>query len=351
MLILVAVTISMAVNGGLFGYAKKSVVEYDVSREKEIIEQSKMMAMLEHQDLIINRTSINKALDEIIGEENYNSDSMEEGIEVTFNGSGRTYIIDYNEQVKPEYFYVYKASDCSVERILITDEIAQGFDITKKVDEDNYYAGYYSTYGGTTADIPNLSYVNNKATDESGEIYDGSLGNKISDGVFFWRKAARCTQLGTNMIPENGKVYYLKEIPGAYLTLKVMTFCNTNTNIINNIYVFSAIDNSYYQKNIIEVVSDKTKESKTLMGGSFSFSSADGHNMSVSIQDFNNLERGIVLFRSDILEMYNPNMEFTVTPCYITFDGVKVSGPSRTFNTGNDGNGNCTDATFHEVIN
>ena len=47
MLILVTVTINLTVTGGLFEYARKSTVEFDTAKEKELIEQAKMLAKMQ----------------------------------------------------------------------------------------------------------------------------------------------------------------------------------------------------------------------------------------------------------------------------------------------------------------
>ena len=168
----------------------------------------------------------------------------------------------------------------------------------------------------------------------------------------FWKKANAYTQPGTNIIPETGKIYYLKELPTAYLTLKWMIACDANNN--NRIYdinAISVIDSTYYQKAIIDIESVVTKASNTFVAGA-SLSAISGTTaVRVQVQDFENIVRGYLIARNGFLEAYNPDTQFTVTPGYITLDGIKVSGPSRTFNTGNDGNGNCTNETFHEVIN
>ena len=352
MLILTTVTINLSLNGNLFEYARKSNLEYDSAKEKELIEQAKMMAMMERKSAKTAKDDIENALDELVGEENYTSNQTENGLEITFVGSGRTYVLEYNEQLQPEYFYVYKTGDCSVERVLITGDIENnGYNIVNKVSSDKYYGGYYSEYGGTETDVTSLAYVNNKATDENGESYDGSA-IKSSNNVNFWKKANAYSQAGNQMQPEAGKVYYLCEIPKTYLTLKyVLIASSNNSNVIATISIVSVIDSANYQTQDIEITGTTVNDIPATLAPRYSTAGVNSSISSIRPQDYSGVTRGYVVVKGEFLSSVEPDVQFTATPYWITVDGIRVNGPSKTYNTGNNGSNQCTFDTFHEVTN
>ena len=62
---------------------------------------------------------------------------------------------------------------------------------------------------------------------------------------------------------------------------------------------------------------------------------------------FPNVSRGYFMVRRE--ENILPDTTYVVRPYFVTFDGVRIYGNTRTYETGNNGNGMCTTETLHEV--
>ena len=361
MLILVAVTISLTVQGGLFGYAQRASTEYDISTEKEIIEQAKTLAMLKNQNAFIPKDDLYGALDSIIGSRNYSGKVTDNGVEITFTGSNRTYIVGVDEQIVLDYFYIYHTKDCSVERILLTDNIiSQGFDITAKVDTAQYlYGGYYSEYGGCSTDVTKLTYTNNKATDEQGVIYDGS-SYYVERRQPFWRSKNAYKVSGQHLTPEPNTVYYLKEVPNNYLTSRLGYVYENSTKRLNNIYLCTVFDDrSYTQGSEVSTIygitltgsADDGLIAKTAHG---LYLNSDGKIHEIcTLSAFQGVTSGVIVYYEDIIHKVDKyitaDTDIEFTPYWITLDGVTVYGIPGKWNTGNDGNGYCTYETIHAV--
>lgn len=158
------------------------------------------------------------------------------GIEIDFSG--------LNEK---KYFYIYHSSNCTVERVAITNANSQGFDLTARVNGNCYYGGYYSTFGGSTTDVTQLTYTYNKATDTNGESYDG-MSSKTSANEKFWIRDNAYTESGESLIPVEGVVYYVNEIPKGFLDMNKIVVVTTATDVIEEIYFISAIDSLAYKE-------------------------------------------------------------------------------------------------------
>jgi len=158
------------------------------------------------------------------------------GIEIDFSG--------LNEK---KYFYIYHSSNCTVERIPITNANSQGFNLTTKVSNNCYYGGYYNTFGGSKTDVTQLSYTNNKATDTNGESYDG-MSSKTSANEKFWIRDNAYTESGESLIPVEGITYYVNEMPKGFLDMNKVVVVTTATDVIEEIYFVSAIDSLLYKE-------------------------------------------------------------------------------------------------------
>ena len=128
-------------------------------------------------------------------------------------------------------FYIYHSSDNTVERIPLNDpRIADGkFNIVNETKKGYLYGGYYSEYAlpGYEDDAAVIAatyteksgqteyeYVSARtggfwAKDAGGTSYVGDLSS--------WDKTNAYTEKGNAMTPAVNTVYYLKEVPEAYL--------------------------------------------------------------------------------------------------------------------------------------
>ena len=130
----------------------------------------------------------------------------------------------------------------------------------------------------------------------------------------------------------------------------MIRFDQNDHNKIIQIIPFVVIDNYFHKARGIDVGGTETNEVKYSLGNSYTVANGNVVN-TLSYRDFPNITRGGLFYTTDLLKSIYPDLQFTFTPYWITMDGVKVCGPTRTFNTGNDGNGYCIPETFHEVTN
>ncbi|MBR2552647.1 MAG: hypothetical protein IKF05_06645, partial [Erysipelotrichaceae bacterium] len=157
----------------------------------------------------------------------------------TIKEPNNNYTITYTNKVDG-FFYIYHSSDNTVERIPLNDtRIVDGkFNIVNETKSGYLYGGYYKGYSKTTttadqitgkAESGNLVYTEDTsakateydgthiggfwATDTNGTVYEGDLTTWNKDDA----TNGAYTEKGNAMTPAVNTVYYLKEVPEAYL--------------------------------------------------------------------------------------------------------------------------------------
>ena len=135
-------------------------------------------------------------------------------------------------------FYVYHTGTCSVERYMLADNTT-GFSLTELVDTTKYlYGGYYADYTGKSADFEASQMDWRQAASTMSTTIDVSKVAVASDAgegkgkAYSVENIASCsftdpyTEAGTSIAPENGTVYFLKEVPiDSYLLPKLKYTC------------------------------------------------------------------------------------------------------------------------------
>ena len=91
MLILASITINVAINGGMFGYAQKAIDDTEIASEKETLTQASILAVAEDKRGKLSKEDFQKKLDKIAGEEKTTVYDTGEGFEVLFKNSGLYY--------------------------------------------------------------------------------------------------------------------------------------------------------------------------------------------------------------------------------------------------------------------
>lgn len=135
--------------------------------------------------------------------------------------------------------------------------------ITKYVDEDSLYGGYYKDYagayvGGENAvyaamiddkDNGTLSAQDVKNLSEGGfKVIKTNVGEKyvVNDQKGYWDIAQANTENGMAMTPKRAEIYYLKEVPTYFLNnYYQMTYMKSSLKL-TGLYLISAVDDNNY---------------------------------------------------------------------------------------------------------
>jgi len=153
-------------------------------------------------------------------------------------------------------FYVYHAGDNTIERIFFTDSriVDRKFNIAKETKDHYIYGGYYKDFADKgTFDVTTASFV--KATEAVATTYDG----EHKDGYWFtvtegspapyrgdaskWTPAQAYTENGTAMEPKANTIYYLKEVPDAFIRIALRyTYYMNSTYNVGTVWLVCAID-------------------------------------------------------------------------------------------------------------
>ncbi len=257
-----------------------------------------------------------------------------------------------------EYFYVYHSKDNTIEKISMEDarvtessdaesgEDVYTFNMYAETKEGTLYGGYYNAYGGqklTNEQIAGLTFEASGtsdglwASDASGAVpYTGSSATA-------WRKTNANTVSGTAMHPKADTVYYLKEVPKGYLRPYIQIMYNKDhvnadgvkDNPLTDLYLVTATDdanytsvgwadqsNTYTASKLVSAMTIKNSDGsvavKLTAKGVFNRDYQDGR---VTVP------RGYLAIRqsSDLIKKTG-DPAFTMTPYYVTLDGIKVNG-------------------------
>ena len=114
-------------------------------------------------------------------------------------------------------------------------------DTLPTIDENKNFINY--TGAGLYTNGTNKAYVK----DSSGQFVRDSQGNiKLWPAV--WNGADAAQADGTNLRPQVGKVYYLKEVAPQYLTSRMLyTYDTDNSNDLLNVWIFTLLDDANYK--------------------------------------------------------------------------------------------------------
>ena len=214
------------------------------------------------------------------------------------------------------------------------------------------YGGYSTTYWGgykpTADDMKSASALLEGGYQMTGTNVTYNPDKKFASGVKRWWKSMDDVDSAT-VAPAANAVIYVKEVPTKYLTSRIQyVYDFEQGNKLNDIFFLTDLDDGLYKSAWFEVNLQAT------IAGSFTFVT-ENTDLHVTSQptDFDGVKIGQIGYaKADETMGWNAefipaNTQFTVTPYWITLDGVKVYGISRTFTTGADG----TTDTLKEVTN
>lgn len=100
LLILAGISIAaLTGDNGLINRASSAKDATEIAQEKEIIQQASVVAMGKSKTGDVEKTYLDAELDKNPGNSNYTSNNTSDGIEVTFTGSKRSYLVDTDGNV------------------------------------------------------------------------------------------------------------------------------------------------------------------------------------------------------------------------------------------------------------
>ena len=268
-------------------------------------------------------------------------------------------------------FYVYHSSDNTIEKVQMSDQRVTleedgtyRFDIIKETKKDFFYGGYYKGYGQTESsdeDIRKLNYtqsdskqyeyavklasLNNWATDPNGKPYNGPIDNGNNTDIWNMNDedtGAYTTESGDSMRPVANTVYYLKEVPDAYLEPATYVVYDTHDVVDNcmqvkKLYLMSLTDDGNYKSVGFDVTLSANLTKKNIDGGQ---KKAEWWSTKIDVNKLGNTIDTLyatsiqenyhgLIFANDVKEYILSNAYYREIPYWITPDEVKVTGKKQ----------------------
>ena len=296
-----------------------------------------------------------EATAELGGEaQDYNPTIADTKISGKIEAANTDYTVTYTNDYLG-FFYVYHSSDNTIEKISILDttKVVDGkYNIVDARKSGYLYGGYYDDFGGkssglTAAAIAALTYTDGVAQD-SGKSYDAS--SMIADSTTkpatkFWvhtnaakvlhgDETVEAAGKGTELTPVNGDVYFLKEVPEAYLHNRVQYVYDRSKDYeIEQLFTMTAVDDSLYTSVGFNIVVTTKDYEQAKLCSKYTFTQrgpgAETEIITASNTYFANVPRGFVGVYDDgtnnVISI-ETGTKFTVTPTWTTLDGVDVLG-------------------------
>ena len=267
----------------------------------------------------------------------------------TIDEANTQYVVKY----KNEYlgvFYVYHSSDCSVERFpMAVDGVeVTSFNIFEKTASGTLYGGYYNDYAGksSTFDATALDYSGDSNPIDTGGTAYSYAYIKNSDRTA-WNEATAYTTSGKAMNPDADTVYYLKEVPTAYLLPYTHYTYNKGTKALCNMWYISSIDDLRYGETglFVETFDAEGKKTATIVTTLTVTNSNGGASVKLSPKSVfgnkggvgNGVQAGYLTYW-DAKEagLIRENTTSVFTPFWYTLDNIYVCGTTtRTINFNN----------------
>lgn len=165
----------------------------------------------------------------------------------TINQTNTDYSVTYTNKYLG-CFYVYHSANNEVEQLpmAVNGVKVTGFNIFARTVEGTLYGGYYKDYTGKSEgfDAKALTYTDGKAKDQSGKPYTYAYIKEQNRAA--WKVADAYTVSGKAMEPGKDEVYFLKEVPTAYLLPYSHYTYRKGEKTLCNMWYLSAIDDLCY---------------------------------------------------------------------------------------------------------
>lgn len=239
-------------------------------------------------------------------------------------------------------FYLFHSSDCTIEKVAASSKFGEtGVDLTPFVKFGYFYGGVATDYGGkgtiaTAIENNDYSAFTNvdSVIDSDGEAYDGS-NLKTTQNARFWTKTDFFKE---KLKPENGQLYYLKEVPkDSFLQCYMGYTFDTNTNRITYAGLVTNIDDTLYNSIVgeyIDTTNNVNEQSVCKLAASVTIRPQGSNTavLTIKASDINGT-RGYVgiptEFYTIVVSSGNSGADFTVGYTITTPDGVNVHRSRR----------------------
>lgn len=238
-------------------------------------------------------------------------------------------------------FYLFHSSDCTIEKVAASSKFGEtGVNLTGFVKSGYFYGGVATDYGGkgtiATA-IENNDYSAfanvDSVIDSSGEAYDGS-SLKTTQNARFWTKTHFFKE---KLRPENGHLYYLKEVPrDSFLQCYMGYTFDTNTNRVTYAGLVTNVDDTLYNSiagEYIDTANSVNEQSVCRLMASYSIilQGSSTAVLTIKASDINGTRGylGIPTFSNIVVPTGNSGADFTVGYTITTPDGVNVHRSRR----------------------
>lgn len=172
----------------------------------------------------------------------------------------------------------------------------------------------YGGYSKASVDLLDTFNYSNEST-----VYDGTN--------FDWSTLSHESVDATSITPENASIYLVKEVPTGYLQNYDFCIYNPNSGILADLYLFTAVDDGWYNGAGIEV-NGEPRDTKVIR--SYTFTGVDGTTKITPEYAFG--DKGVVdtpkalLIRTISSDYILSAGTYVVIPFWITFDQYKVTG-------------------------
>ncbi len=237
------------------------------------------------------------------------------------------YVVTSHDAVKT----AYKVSDYSASNPFnMMDAVAKGY----------RYGGYYKQYITFDQNSAVVMGTKNGTAVKDMEVYTAANLKAADEAkTKFFVKTNAYTEDGRKVVPSKGAIYYVKEVPEAYLGSRisyVYDWATENSDLIK-FYLLTAVDDNNYQKVQFKVITDGDYVAKIV--SSFSITQRNSTekftNKATDFTGVDTIGRGYLGYgdASDMLGGKNlgSGNKFTMIPQWITPDGVTVDGAARNF--------------------
>ena len=242
-------------------------------------------------------------------------------------------------------YYVYHSGTGKLEAVAMPAEPNTTVDLSELADSNFYYGGSYEACGGISDEVlaqakrqassivPTTASTQRVAS-ATGVPYNGASTVAGTSNKFFQRSDVKSAD-DAKVTPVAGAVYYLKEVPTAYLENKVLYIYDwMDNNKITGVYLISVVDDLIYSKReyIVngEVVSARVAKSLT-----FQVNGDGPVPENITIDSFENVNGGYLLIYQIPADSIEENAQFVIQPRWTTMDTIEVPGSRHSLDLGN----------------
>ncbi len=292
---------------------------------------------------------------------------VEQWADLTTGDYGQVYATDDNSYhdmyaVWASFYYVYHSSDGTLEAIQVPFDARETKDLVAEVKTNYLYGGYYRDSGAVVAvtndemraakdsilNAPNfwnyttgvsLADASTSLTDEGAVVYNGTSVKHTVEGttVPFWQKAQAYTELGTELVPTAGTVYYLKEVPKTFLPNRlVYVKADKNTQLydgtpieagkLTSLYLLTAVDDLNYSANGFMVGTANSGQDVTSLDGKSGSADSVSRVFSIILKNKPALHYNANALNDSIVvpEGMNPNLVGFVAAKHLDYNWIQA---------------------------